>query len=47
MDHDVYDVLFLETKGDNVFRRVGVGRVLDGQIIKDFKASVVQELTLI
>jgi hypothetical protein len=47
MDHDVYDVLFLETKGDNVFRRVGVGRVLDGQIIKDFKASVIQELTLI
>jgi hypothetical protein len=47
MDHDVYDVLFLEAKGDSVFRRVGVGRILDGQIIKDFNASEVQELTLI
>lgn len=47
MYHDVYDVLFLEAQGGETFRRLGVGRIMDRQIIKGFDTAEDQELTLV
>jgi hypothetical protein len=44
---DVYEVLFLEPQEDNRYRRIGVGRIFDGQIIKDFAASEQMEIELV
>jgi hypothetical protein len=45
--HDVYGVLFLQAQGNNEFRRIGVGRVVDERIIKGFGDAQDQELMLI
>lgn len=47
MNHEVYDVLFLEEEGGETFRRIGVGRIMDRQIMKAFNDADAQELTLI
>lgn len=47
MYHDVYDVLFLEAQGGETFRRLGVGRIMDRQIMKGFNTAEDQELTLV
>ena len=47
MYHDVYDVLFLEAQGGETFRRLGVGRIMDRQIMKDFSTAEYQVLTLV
>jgi hypothetical protein len=47
MHHDVYDVLFLEAQGGDVFRRVGVGRIVDRQIMKGFSTAEDQEIRLV
>lgn len=44
---DVFEVLFLEPQEDNRYRRIGVGRIFDDQIIRDFAASEQVEIELV
>ena len=45
----ILDVLFLEEVdvGSNVYQRLGVGRIADGDLIKDFHKAEVQDIQLI
>ena len=44
---EVYEVLFLEPQEGNRYRRIGVGRIFDGQVMKDFEASEEMEIELV
>ena len=45
---EVYEVLlFLEPQEGNRYRRIGVGRIFDGQVMKDFEASEQIEIELV
>jgi hypothetical protein len=45
--HDAYNVLFLENKSGNQYRRVGMGCIFEKNIIERFKEAAEEELDLI
>lgn len=47
MNHDVYDVLFLEPTGGRKYRRLGVGRIFERNIIQGFNEVEYQEIELV
>lgn len=47
MNHHVYDVLFLEPTGGRKYRRLGVGRIFERNIIQGFKEVEYQEIELV
>ena len=46
MYHDVYDVIFVDEVDDGVFRRLGVGMIMDKVIMQEFDQTAESELTL-
>ena len=47
MTHDVYNVLFLEPKGGGQYRRLGLGRIFERNVIRAFDEADDQEIELI
>ena len=47
MNHDVYNVLFLEPTGGRQYRRLGVGRVFERNTMKGFSEAEYQEIELV
>lgn len=47
MYHDVYDVLFLETQENHTYRRIGLGRIFDRHLQREFDSAEERELMLV
>jgi hypothetical protein len=47
LTHDVYNVLFVEHAGGDRYRRIGVGKLFEKDLMKDFAEAEEQEIQLI